>query len=163
MEWERTRGDIMDLIVLRISTSSRSTIGAFYIDGKFESYTIEDTYRETKIAGETRIPSGIYPLEFKRILTPLTEKYRKKYNFFTWHLEIKNVPNYQNIYIHVGNTPDNSEGCILLNDVAYNNQHKKDVCGESRNAFIRAYKKISEVLDKGNTVGINIIDSDKVF
>ena len=44
----------MKLKLLRYSTSVESTLGILFIDDKFECYTVEDTYREKKIAGEQK-------------------------------------------------------------------------------------------------------------
>ena len=50
----------MHLHLMRISTGEESTTGALYIDGEFGCFTLEDTKRSKKIAGETRIPDGLY-------------------------------------------------------------------------------------------------------
>ena len=152
----------MNLIALRISTSNKSTIGAFYIDEKFECYTMEDTYRPEKVKGETRIPAGTYDVEFRKTITEKTESYRKRHSFFTWHLHIKDVPNYTAVYIHAGNTPEHTEGCLLLNNIAYNNQIGLDKCGDSRTAFETSYRKISKALNEGERVKIGIVDYDKI-
>ena len=49
----------MHLQVMRISTGKESTTGVLYIDGEFACYTLEDTKRIKKVAGETRIPDGL--------------------------------------------------------------------------------------------------------
>ena len=100
--------------VKRFGTGQDSTLGALWIEKAFECFTLEDEHRDVKIPGETRIPHGIYEVEFREELTPMTKRYRSKYSWFTWHLWIKNVPGFKNIYIHVGNNDDHSKGCLLV-------------------------------------------------
>lgn len=92
------------------------TIGKLYIDGSYFCDTLEDKVRdlnkngkfdngEVKIYGETAIPYGTYKIsvtyspKFKRDL-PLLE----------------NVPNFEGIRIHRGNTAKDTSGCILLGE-----------------------------------------------
>ena len=53
----------MKLEVQRFSSQSNSTLGMLFdVTGtpKFLCYTLEDEFRENKVSGETRIPSGTY-------------------------------------------------------------------------------------------------------
>jgi hypothetical protein len=153
----------MEIQLLRTFPSKESTLGCLYVDHKPECFTLEDEYREVKVKGETRIPSGTYEVKFNESLTPLTEKYRDKYHWFTYHLEIQNVRNFKNVYIHVGNTDSNTDGCVLLGDSLINNQVKvgnvqDGFLGNSGQAFERFYKKVSEHLRQEGCVQIQIID-----
>lgn len=103
----------MNYTLKRISDNGKSTIGYLSAD-KFKCFTLEDEYREEKVKRETRIPAGRYRVKLKRVLTGLTKKYREKHPWFTWHLELQNVPNFTSIYIHVGNFETQTEGCILV-------------------------------------------------
>src|SRR5688500_5460626 len=79
-------------------------------------YTLEDEYRNVKLAGETRIKAGRYELKLNKWVdskgdpSPLTQRYRTKYSWFKWHIEITKVPNFQGVYIHIGNKDSDTEG-----------------------------------------------------
>jgi len=148
----------MEINIKRMFTSKESTQGALYINGEPFCFTLEDEFREVKVSGETRIPKGEYKIKYRDQLTGLTEKYRKKHSWFTFHLEIQDVPNFKYIYIHKGNTDDHSEGCILLGDSLNNNQIDDGFLGHSTNAFTRFYKLVSAAIDNGEDVTIKIED-----
>ena len=150
----------MNIRLDRYSDNGNSTLGLFFIDNKFECYTIEDEHREIKKRGETRIPEGIYDIRFREVMSGMTQRYREKYSFFTWHLQLMNVPGFEYIYIHAGNTEKDTDGCILIGDVANNNQIERGSVAQSRQAFQRVYTKISMAIRNGNNVAINITDKE---
>lgn len=147
----------LNIILQRYSDDKNSTLGMMFVDNKFYCYTLEDEYREVKVKGETRIPAGRYELILNKVLTPLTQKYRKKYKFFKYHIQLKDVPLFNNIYIHVGNYDENTDGCILVGDSANNNQFEKGMISHSFRAFERFYTLVYPTLEQGNKkVFINI-------
>lgn len=146
----------MDLRALRTMSGKESTLGCFYIDSKPECFTLEDEYRDKKVKGQTRIPKGRYEVKFREVVSPLTKKYRDKFTWFTYHLEIIGVPNYNYVYIHIGNKDDHTDACLLLGDTLTNNQYEDGFLGKSTQAFERVYKKVSSVLRKGQRVFIDI-------
>jgi len=153
----------MKVQLLRIFPSKESTLGCLFIDNVPECFTLEDEYREIKVKGETRIPAGTYEIQFNKNITPLTKKYRSKYQWFTYHLEIQNVPNFKNVYLHIGNTDDDTEACVLLGDSLVNNQIevngvKNGFLGNSKDAFERFYKKVGEHLRQEGCVSLQVID-----
>ena len=100
----------MELKLIRVYKSDTYTIGKLYINGNFFCDTLEDTVRvlnskEDKIYGKTAIPSGIY--EVKLYKSPKFGRYLPL---------LINVPFFTGILIHSGNTPEDTEGCILLGD-----------------------------------------------
>ena len=61
----------MNLVVLRISSESDCTNGLLFektesFGLRFLCYTLEDEYRALKVKGETRIPKGIYNIEYRK-------------------------------------------------------------------------------------------------
>ena len=153
----------MNLQLQRYSDNGNSTQGLLHevnaIDWpQFLAYTIEDEHRTVKLAGETCIPAGLYEVRFRKELTTLTRHYRDKFDWFTWHLEVCNVPGFKNVYIHVGNTEKDTAGCLLLADNANNNTVEKGFNGKSTVAFRRIYLKVSEVLLNEEKVFIRIKD-----
>jgi len=147
----------MRLDLIRFSDNGDDTIGLMFIDGVFECYSLEDEFRNVKVAGETRIPEGEYDVDFREVDSPMTEQYRKDYpDFFDYHLQIMNVPKFSFIYLHHGNDDEDTEGCVLLGDSATNNKIGPGKIGYSRQAFSRFYKKVWKALKSGDKVTINI-------
>lgn len=147
------------LTILRYLDDGETTLGLIFLRNKFFAYTLEDAHQDVKIQKKTRIPSGIYPLDFYKTESDLTKKYRKTYgDWFDFHLEIKNIPNFQNVYIHVGNTHENTDGCILIADGVSAGTSKS--LQYSRNAFERFYKTVSALLKSNEPVTIQILNED---
>ena len=118
----------MKLHLKRLHRTDKSTIGELTIDGKFECYTLEDIEREVKVKAETAIPKGTYKViinqsnRFKRLM-PL----------------LLNVPNFEGVRIHAGNTNHDTEGCILVGRT-----RGVDFIGQSRKAYDSLFKKMQE-------------------
>lgn len=138
----------MIFILQRFSDNRDSTLGILLkvletAQGKktvFQGYTLEDEYRADKVLEETRIPAGTYQLDIQKTETPLTLKYRAKYPWFKNHLEIKNVPSFIGVYIHIGNFDADTAGCVLLGDNADNNTIGPGSISNSTAAFKRFYE-----------------------
>lgn len=144
--------------LIRYGHGSDSTMGLMLMDGEFECYTLEDQHQNVKVAGKTRIPAGIYEINFRSVLSPLTMKYRRRFDWFHYHLELQDVPGFEFVYIHIGNDADDTNACILVGDKSNNNQMNRGFISHSTQAFERVYKKISSQLLNGNRVFIQIKD-----
>jgi len=157
----------MNLEVVRFSSESDSTSGLLFdITGgkrKFLAYTLEDEYREEKVMHETRIPAGTYEITLRTVggfHTKYTHKYGEMHKGMLW---VRNVPGFEYILIHTGNTDEHTSGCLLLGDTQTNNQTKKGgFTGSSAQAYKRVYPPIAEVLDNGGKVNITYTDYDSV-
>lgn len=104
----------MKLTLKRIALRPTYTIGKLYIDDIYFCDTIEDTVRdlnkngkfdngEKKVHSKTAIPYGIY--EIKWTYSPRFKKYTP---------QLMNVPSFEGIRIHAGNTSADTEGCLIL-------------------------------------------------
>lgn len=117
------------------------TIGTMISDRGLEVYTLEDVERKEKVFGETAIPKGTYSVtitpsnRFKRDL-PLVE----------------NVPGFEGIRIHPGNTAADTEGCILVGRTK-----GPTWVGESKAAFNDVYREIKAAIDSGEQVILEIV------
>lgn len=145
-------------VLQRYSDSGESTLGLLLLDGVLQGYTLEDEARTIKVAGETRIPAGLYELKLRQELTPLTQKYRARFPWFEWHVEITNVPGFTNVYVHVGNDDDDTDACVLLGDTANNNRVHTGFIGESAPAYERWYKSKLAQLKAGGSHYIDVRD-----
>jgi hypothetical protein len=144
------------LKVERYSDDGDCTLGKMYLDNEFQCYTLEDEQRDEKVQNETRIDAGTYKVAFKKNVTNLTKKYRSRFSWFKWHIEIKELPKHSHVYIHIGNTDEDTAGCILVGKTVY-----KNTIGQSVKAYTELYKKISDLLEAGHTIEIQIINKEK--
>jgi len=148
------------LELLRIWPSDDFTIGHLSFDGMPECFTLEDEYREVKIPGETRIPAGRYPVKLRLVESPLTMKYRKNFPWFDYHLQIMDVPNFNYVYIHIGNTDEHTDACVLVGETA----DKEGFIGRSTKAYKELYLKIRPLLDETDSeIWIDIFDFVKGY
>tara|TARA_R100000234_G_C4938726_1_gene151948 strand:- start:28 stop:489 length:462 start_codon:yes stop_codon:yes gene_type:complete len=153
----------MKLQVLRFSSESDSTNGLLLdvTNGiKFLAYTLEDEYRETKRSKETRIPAGTYEIKLRNE-GGFHQRYSKKYpSIHRGMLHIIDVPGFEYILIHVGNSDEHTAGCLLVGDSQENNQiNKNGFIGSSGNAYKRIYPLIADAVEN-ERVTIQYIDLD---
>lgn len=115
----------MELLLERIARRDTYTIGHLSIDGKRFCDTCEDTDRglrqdlplsvnqAKKRRGITAIPVGRYRVTLD-VKSPKYSK-KKQYDFCNGFVpRLINVPAFEGILIHIGNTAADSEGCILV-------------------------------------------------
>lgn len=144
----------MKIEVLRFSDNSRATGGLMFIDGAFQCFTLEDEKRQVKVKEETCIPVGEYEIKLRTEGTH-HEKYRVKYpDFHIGMLHLQNVPNFQYILIHIGNSEKDSAGCLLVG----NQITKALTLVDSTGAYIDMYKKVAPALKRGERVTIKITE-----
>lgn len=97
----------MELKLLRKYCKTSYTIGHLYIDGKYFCDTIEDVVRdlvtEKKVKGRTAIPAGRY-----RVVLNWSPRFQCVMPL------LLDVPHFDGIRIHAGNTAKDTEGCILV-------------------------------------------------
>ena len=119
----------MELTLKRIALRSEYTIGKLYVDGEYVCDTIEDAVRdldkdgkfangEVKIHGKTAIPYGRYDITMK-VKSPKYSNFSKypwakKYDGYLPRL--LNVPHFDGVLIHVGNSALDSEACVLVGE-----------------------------------------------
>ena len=154
----------MKLEVLRISSQEDSTNGILYkvnTDGsrEFLAYTLEDEDRDEKVMHETRIPSGTYRVTL-RTTGGFNNKYEKRFkDIHKGMLWVRDVPNFQYILIHCGNTDEHTSGCLLVGTTQTSNkQAKNGFIGRSTQAYFDVYPPIAEAIESGENVSITYID-----
>ena len=141
----------MELLLRRIARRDTYTIGHLYIDGRYFCDTIEDkdrgmrqnmqpsVIRATKRKGITAIPAGRYRVTLDVKSQKFSaKKYEKTYGFCGAYLpRLINVPGYEGVLIHVGNTAKDTDGCLL---VGRNTRVGKVL--ESRVTFVKLYERL---------------------
>ena len=142
----------MKLELKRIARKNTYTIGRLFVDGKYFSDTIEDKDRlikqtdnldkikKTKVYAETAVPTGTYKVivnqspKFKRLLPRLLD-----------------VPGFDGILIHRGNTAKDSAGCIIVGE--------NKVVGKVINSTpyeLKLTEMLKKAQDKGESITIKI-------
>lgn len=124
---------MIKLLVKREFFTDKYTIGKLYVDGVYFCDTLENTVRTEgiKIPNETAIPYGKYKVivnfspKFKRLLPRLLE-----------------VPMFDGILIHRGNSVVDTSGCILIGE--------NKVKGMVLNSTIYEEKLVKLLKDKDN-------------
>lgn len=99
----------MKLRLQRIFKGEKYTIGKLFIDGAYYCDTLEDRVRnlpfEKKVMSETAIPAGTY-----NVIVSLSPKFKRELP------RLLEVPFFEGILIHRGNTAKDTAGCILLGE-----------------------------------------------
>tara|TARA_R110000751_G_scaffold240234_1_gene340853 strand:+ start:274 stop:750 length:477 start_codon:yes stop_codon:yes gene_type:complete len=156
----------MKLEVLRISSQSDSTNGILFKvnddeSREFLAYTLEDEAREEKVMHETRIPAGTYRITL-RTVGGKQAKYAKRFkDIHKGMLWVRDVPNFQYILIHCGNTDEHTSGCLLVGTTQKNNKgvaNKNGFVGRSTQAYFDVYPAIADALEADEEVTITYVD-----
>lgn len=133
---------LMELKLIRRTKTDKSTIGDLFINGEWYCYTLEDAERPNgeKVYGDTAIPLGTYIV---------TVDFSPHFNRLLPH--VLNVPNFEGIRIHPGNTDKDTEGCILVGSTK-----EIDFIGNSRETFEPLFAKIQEAVNQKEQVLLTI-------
>lgn len=154
----------MKLKVERAWKNSTYTISRFFINGKRYYEMLEDrdrglkqtdslaVIRSKKVPNETAIPAGVYRITLD-VVSP-------KYAAVKWYKDfckgkmprLLDVPGFEGILIHPGNTALDSSGCLLP---GRNTEVGKVT--SSRDTFKAIYKQMKKAWDKGEEITIEIV------
>jgi Family of unknown function (DUF5675) len=108
-------GKVAELRVKRTFRGPVATLGELFINGKRFSYTLEDVIRAkgVKVAGATAIPAGTY-----RMTLSISQRFGKLMPY------VHDVPGFEGIRIHGGNSHKDTLGCILVGHHVKQNQQE---------------------------------------
>jgi hypothetical protein len=146
----------MKITLHRNDSVAGATVGTLHIDGAFACHTLEDEVREVpgqpveawKVKGATAIPAGQY-------VVALQDSAR----FGADTLTLLDVPGFQYIRMHAGNTANDTEGCVLLGMRA---TEASLVGGTSRPAVNLVKSEVRAAIDRGEVVTIDIYNAGAV-
>lgn len=118
----------LELKLKRVAARDDYTIGRLYVDGKYFCDTLERTDRgldqkmpldellEIKVHGKTAIPTGTYRITMNH-KSPKFSKIDYYRNFCGGYMpRLRNVPGFEGVLIHRGNSENATEGCLLVGD-----------------------------------------------
>lgn len=132
----------MELSLIAVSKTAKSTISRLLIDLQFECFILEDVDRflkqsmpleeiaAKKVHGKTAIPEGRY-----EVIITMSNRFKRRLPLLV------NVPGFEGIRIHPGNTAADTEGCLLPGT-----GRGLDTVTSSRTAFDGLFRKIDEAL-----------------
>ncbi len=138
--------------VTRNEFTNNTTIGGLSINGKWICYTCEDKdrglnfqmlpeeIRQIKVYGKTAIPYGTYDL-----IINMSNRFQRELPL------LLNVPGFEGIRIHAGNTSEDTHGCILLG-----NARGLDAVYESRAAMNLFMTILKKAIDEKEEITITI-------
>lgn len=129
------------------------TIGILYVNGVRLCNTLEDAVRSEKVYGKTAIPAGTYRLLMNTVSQKFQDRaWAKPYGGLVPRL--RNVPDFQGVLIHPGNTAADTDGCILVGD--------NTLKGQLTNSTNRYYQLMGMLLAAalaGESIDITILNS----
>lgn len=142
----------MELLLDRKYCKEKYTVGRLFVNGVFFSNTLEDKVRdinkngkfdngEYKVYAETAIPYGEY-----EVIVNYSPKFKRELP------RLLNVPHFDGILIHRGNTHKDSSGCILVGE-----NTKKGMVLNSTKYEVELTKILKEAQNKKEKITIKII------
>jgi len=123
----------MELTLKRYQYDELATLGRLYVDGKLQCFTLELPFVDGRVG--TAIPEGRYPVVHQpspKFIAQIGDPWVQQYAHSMPH--VLEIPGRSLIMIHWGNTPANTEGCILVG-----NEVGGDALEHSRVAFAELY------------------------
>ena len=141
----------------RFMDDGETTLGILFVNQQLICYTLEESMQSSGIKLPYRIPAGTYAFNFDKRETPLTAIYSQQYPWFTYHLEIKEVPRFDTVYLYLGD-PDNAhKGCVQIAD-SLSVASLSNNLADSIKAYQRLYEKLNELMNDGEKLCITIHD-----
>lgn len=139
----------------RYAFGQKATLGKLYADGEQIAYCLEDVMREItgesvsewKIYGKTAIPKGTY-----KVITDFSAHFG--------HVlpHVLDVPGFEGIRIHPGNTDVDTDGCILVGGKPTG----EDFIPNSRATFEKVFAMIEQAEQDGGEVTIEIRNGSSI-
>ena len=149
----------MKIDVDRFISDEDTTISRVMVDDQFVCFGLEDEYREDKIAGETRMPAGTYQVTL-RTEGGFNQRYSQRFSdIHRGMLHIRDVPNFEFILIHCGNTDKDTKGCLLVGSQA-NTEHGNMSVISSTIAYRKFYPIVVNAAENED-LSITFADNDR--
>lgn len=149
----------MKLSLQRDPSGDRATLGALRVNGSFRCFTLEDIVRERpgvsveqwKIPKQTAIPAGTY-----RVVIDFSEHFERDM------MHVLDVPGFEGIRIHSGNTADDTDGCILVGQKVQHASNQSWI-RESMAALMDLQPLVQAAVDAGEEVTLEILPAKEVL
>ncbi|MGI9335736.1 MAG: DUF5675 family protein [Gammaproteobacteria bacterium] len=149
----------MLITVERFTGDDDTTLSRVLVDGAFCCFGLEDEYRDQKLAGETRIPAGTYPVRVRQVGGFHWRYARRFQRTHRGMLHVCEVPEFEYILVHCGNTDDDTAGCLLVGAGAMAEPGGMSLMSSVR-AYLRFYALVIDAAMAGALV-IEYLDNDR--
>jgi hypothetical protein len=127
---------------------------------RFLCFTLEDEFRTVKKYGETRIPPGRYRVTLRR-RGGFHQRYEERFpHIHKGMLWIRDVPGFEYVLLHCGNTDDDTAGCLLVGDVVTQNVTSEGSLADSTAASRRIYPVLAALIESGEDMPLSVTDVD---
>lgn len=134
----------MKLTLNRCWLTEAATVGKLLVDEVFECFTCEDVYRgddpASKVKAATAIPCGTY-----EVIISWSPRFKADMPL------LLNVPGFEGVRIHAGNTAKDTEGCLLVG-----REREPDKVLHSRVAYLALFERLKSACSKGETISIAV-------
>ena len=143
----------MKILLKRRYLGAEYTIGSLFLNGTYFCDTLEDANRdhnkdgdlndpgEGKVFAKTAIPYGEY-----KVIVNVSPKFKRRLP------RLLNVPHFEGILIHRGNTHNDSAGCILVGE----NKQKGKVLNSIKYE-LELVRILDDALRRGEQITISIL------
>jgi hypothetical protein len=147
----------MKLALRLITETPEATLSILTVDGTDFCFILEDGHKDVKVPGKTRIPAGLYPMGL-RTKSPMAMKYDSKFAAIrhSGMLHILNIPKFENVYFHIGNTVLDTAGCPLVGTGAVMSSGALTVTG-STVAYQELYPAVWAAILSGTPVTLAVV------
>lgn len=171
------------ITVQRQLTQKDLTLSSFSSkDINIKGVGIEDEKRNVKVAGETRIDAGIYPIQLMnsphfskeywrdddgnlihfKVRSTAPSEVKAKYHTQHEGIYLLNIKNFVGVMWHWGNTDDDTEACYIVGGM-FGKLKGQDAVLVSRMKYVEIYPKIfrayQEAQKENSRILIQYIDS----
>lgn len=144
----------MLLELFEIASTTNSTASLMAVDGRPLCFVVEDGARDKKVKHETRIPAGVFKILPRKSGSFFT-KYAKAFGHkFVLHLQ--DVPGFEFILIHIGNTIRDTSGCLLVNRFVGLGVDGNFSGTDSTSVYKLLYSLAEAALERGEEIYIKI-------
>lgn len=135
----------------RYAETHEATLGIIRLNDKLMGFSLEDQYQAHKVMNETRIPVGVYPIKLRPVNEgKVNERYAAQFpGIHKGMLWLQDVPEFEWIYIHMGNTDDHTSGCILIAEQARIDGKGQLTTPNSAPAYERLYRAVVGHAERG--------------
>lgn len=136
----------MKLKLVRDDMQSGCTLGKLFIEDAYFCETLEDTDRKLecggeKVYGKTAIPRGTY-----KVVINWSNRFKRELP------QVLDVPGFEGIRIHPGNTAADTHGCVLVG-----RRRLADSVSQSRIAFDALFSEMSAAVDDGEEIILEVV------
>lgn len=117
---------ILDITIARTSENASSTTGELFVDGRFVAHTLELPWRNNQ-SYISSIPVGSYTAHLR---------FDKSDG---WRLQLDDVPGRSGVQLHIGNYPNQIEGCVLVGLAVNNAESRVELSAEAYDRLRAAF------------------------